>query len=46
MPEYAFYRYINKECYLNIPTLARSEKSYNPVAMVRSYRLDLLEGEA
>ena len=46
MPEYTFYRYINKECDLNIPTLARSKKSYNPVAMVRSYRLDLLEGEA
>lgn len=35
------YKYINKESDMNLPNLAQSKKSYNPVMMVKSYRLTL-----
>ena len=38
------YKYINKESDLKLPNLAQSKKSYNPVAIVKSYRLSMREG--
>jgi hypothetical protein len=35
------YKYINKESDMNLPNLAQSKKSYNPVMKVKSYRLTL-----
>jgi len=35
-------RYINKECDMNIPNLAQAKKSYNPIMMIKSYRLEVL----
>jgi uncharacterized protein len=43
---FAGYKYINKESDLKLPNLAQSKKSYNPVAMVKSYRLSVREGYA
>lgn len=33
------YTYINKESDMNLPNLAQSKKSYNPVMMIKSYSL-------
>jgi len=38
---FAGYTYINKESDMNIPNLAQSKKSYNPVMMIKSYCLTL-----
>jgi hypothetical protein len=35
------YTYINKESDMNIPGLARAKKSYYPVEIVKSFRMDL-----
>ena len=35
------YKYINKESDMNLPNLAQSKKSYNPVTIVKSYRLTM-----
>jgi uncharacterized protein len=35
------YKYINKESDMNLPNLAQSKKSYNPVMKVKSYRLTM-----
>jgi len=35
------YIYINKESDMNLPNLAQSKKSYNPVMMIKSYSLTL-----
>jgi len=35
------YRYINKENDMGIPGLAKAKKSYHPVKIVKSYRMDL-----
>lgn len=35
------YKYINKESDMNIPNLARSKKSYNPVFKIKSYSLTI-----
>lgn len=35
------YRYINKESDMDIPGLAKSKKSYYPIRIVKSYRMDL-----
>jgi hypothetical protein len=35
--------YINKESDMKLPNLAQSKKSYNPVNMIKSYRLTLHE---
>lgn len=40
---FAQYRYINKESDMNVPNLAHSKKSYNPVKRVKSYRLALVQ---
>jgi hypothetical protein len=37
------YTYINKESDMKLPNLAQSKKSYNPVAIVKSYRLTMRE---
>ncbi len=33
------YKYINKESDMDIPGIAQAKKSYNPVMMIRSYKL-------
>ena len=38
---FAGYKYINKESDMNLPNLAQSKKSYNPVTMIKSYCLTL-----
>jgi hypothetical protein len=35
------YKYINKESDMNLPNLAQSKKSYNPVMKVKSHRLTM-----
>ena len=40
---FAGYKYINKESDMKLPNLAQSKKSYNPVNIVKSYRLTLHE---
>jgi hypothetical protein len=35
------YTYINKESDMNLPNLAQSKKSYNPIIMIKSYCLTL-----
>jgi hypothetical protein len=35
------FKYINKESDMNMPGLAKVKKSYHPVMMIKSYRLDL-----
>jgi uncharacterized protein len=40
---FAGYTYINKESDMKIPNLAQSKKSYNPVSIVKSYRLAMRE---
>ena len=35
------YRYINKESDMEIPGLAKAKKSYHPIKIVKSYRMDL-----
>lgn len=35
------YKYVNKESDMNLPNLAQSKKSYNPVTIVKSYRLTM-----
>jgi hypothetical protein len=37
------YTYINKESDMKLPNLAQSKKSYNPVSIVKSYRLTMRE---
>jgi len=37
------YMYINKESDMKLPNLAQSKKSYNPVRIVKSYRLKINE---
>jgi hypothetical protein len=37
------YTYINKESDMKLPNLAQSKKSYNPVAIVKSYCLTMRE---
>jgi len=39
---FAGYTYINKESDMNLPNLAQSKKSYNPIMMIKSYCLTLL----
>jgi hypothetical protein len=40
---FAGYTYINKESDMKLPNLAQSKKSYNPVSIVKSYRLTMRE---
>jgi hypothetical protein len=37
------YTYINKESDMKLPNLAQSKKSYNPISIVKSYRLTMRE---